>query len=274
MSIINMLIDQKSSGFIELNSLNIGYFNIFYAVIIELTLESQMNNRQNSTLNKSDINLADYFKKPGSPRQRQYETIRAIAIDGESIKVVAKRYGYKISTIYSLLRDAKAGKTELFPSIKKGPQKKRTKLKVQMKIIELRKMNLSAPDIQDRLAEESIEISSRTVERILKDAGFGKLKRRTNKELGKTVKNKIIPERSEHINFSELVNFLSSSKDKFALANFKSLSNLLSTRFIECELNRSKSRFGILFSLTSFSTKYLNSFTLFKKNLFSLYIRL
>ena len=166
-----------------------------------------MNNRHNKTLNRSEIDLADYFKKPSSPRQRHYETIRAIALDGDSIKVVAKRYGYKISTIYSLLRDAKAGKTELFPFIKKGPQKKRTKLKVQKKIIELRKLNLSTPDIQARLDEESIEISSRTVERILKEAGFGKLKRRTNKELGKTIKNKIIPDRSEHINFSELEKF-------------------------------------------------------------------
>ena len=42
-------------------------------------------------------------------------------------------------------------------------------------------------------------------------------------------------------NFSELVNFLSSSKDKLALANFKSLSNLLSIILIEYELNRPKS---------------------------------
>ncbi len=166
-----------------------------------------MTKRQNNTLIKSEIDLVDYFKTPGSPRQRHYEIIRAIVIDLEPIEIVAKRYGYKSGTVYSLIRDAKAGRIELFPTIKKGPKKKRTKPEIQDKIIKLRKMKLSAVDIQARLAEESIMLSSRTVERILKDAGFGKLKRRTNKELGKTIKNKIIPDRSEHIDFSELEKF-------------------------------------------------------------------
>ena len=47
-------------------------------------------------------------------------------------------------------------------------------------------MRLSTSDIQERLAEETNKITSRTVERILKDAGYGKLKLRTNKELGIT----------------------------------------------------------------------------------------
>jgi len=50
-------------------------------------------------------------------------------------------------------------------------------------------MRLSSPDIQNRLAEDTINISSRTIERILRDAGFEKLKRRTDKELGITAKN-------------------------------------------------------------------------------------
>ncbi len=170
-------------------------------------MKLQIANRQYKTLKQSKNDLVDYFKHPVSPRQRHYEAIRAIAIDGESIEAVANRYGYKVGTVYSLIRDAKAGKLELFPAIKKGPQQKRTKPEVQNRIIEFRKTNLSTPDIQVRLAEESIKISSRTVERILKNAGFRKLKRRTNKELGKTIKNKIIPDRSEHLDFSELEKF-------------------------------------------------------------------
>ena len=170
-------------------------------------MESQNFNRQNETLIRSENTLANYFKNPGSPRQKQYEAVRAIIIDGESIEAVANRYGYKPSTVYSLLRDAKAGKIELFPAVKKGPRKKQTKPEVQNRIIELRKMNLSSPDIKVRLNDESIKISSRTVERILKDAGFGKLERRTNKKLGVTNKNKIIPDRSEHLDFSDLEKF-------------------------------------------------------------------
>ncbi len=163
-----------------------------------------MTNRQNKTLINSEFNLADYFTNPTTPRQKQYEAIRAIIIDGESVEDVAKRYGYKTATVYSILRDAKAGKVELFPIIKKGPRQKRTDTEVQKKIIEFRKMRLSTPDIQKRLAEDSIQLSSRTAERILKDAGFGKLKRRTNIELGITSQCKIIPDRSEHLNFSAL----------------------------------------------------------------------
>ncbi|MBU3946704.1 MAG: transposase [Proteobacteria bacterium] len=166
-----------------------------------------MTNRHNKTLITTEVDLDDYFKKPASPRQKQYETIRAIAIDGYSVEDTAKRYGYKACTVYSLLRDARAGKIDLFPAVKKGPQQKRTNQDVRDKIIEFRKMRLSTPDICERLAEDTIKISSRTVERILKDAGFGKLKRRTNKELGITLKNEIIPDRSEHLDFLKLEPF-------------------------------------------------------------------
>ena len=181
--------------------------------------------------------MAGYFKKPASPKQKQYEAIRAIVIDGKPIEIAAKRYGYKAGTIYSLLRDARAGKIELFPAVKKGPRQKRTNPEIQDKIIEYRKMRLSTPDIQDRLAEETIRISSRTVERILKDAGFKKLQRRTNKELGKTIKNKIIPERSEHLDFSELEPF---SVDCPAVGSFFFIPYILESGIIdimkECEL--------------------------------------
>lgn len=181
--------------------------------------------------------MAGYFKKPASPKQKQYEAIRAIVIDGKPIEVAAKRYGYKAGTIYSLLRDARAGKIELFPAVKKGPRQKRTNPEIQDKIIEYRKMRLSTPDIQDRLAEETIRISSRTVERILTDAGFRKLQRRTNKELGKTIKNKIIPERSEHLDFSELEPF---SVDCPAVGSFFFIPYILESGIIdimkECEL--------------------------------------
>jgi hypothetical protein len=78
---------------------------------------------------------------------------------------------------------------------------------VQKQIYRLRNKNLSHIDISNELNERGIEISQQTISRILDDAGFPKLKRRTNKELGITVKNKIIPERSENLNFSALEKF-------------------------------------------------------------------
>lgn len=167
---------------------------------------SQMINHQNNTLIKK-VNLSDYFNNPVSERQKQYESIRAVVIDEEQMETVAKKFGYKPKTIYSLIRDAKAGKLELFPIVRKGPKQKRTLPEIQNNVIQYRKMRLSTSDICARLANDNISISESTVERILKNAGFGKLKRRTNNELGKTVKNKIIPERSEHIDLTMLDKF-------------------------------------------------------------------
>lgn len=168
---------------------------------------SQMTNRHNSTQAKRGFDLAHYFNNPTTQRQKQYEVVRALVLEKQSVDVVARKFGYKTSTIYSLLRDAKAGKIELFPVIRKGPQQKRTPYDVQNKIIVYRRRGLSTTDIHLRLAEAGINISPRTVERVLKDAGFGKLKRRTNTELGRTLKNKIIPERAEVPDFSELEPF-------------------------------------------------------------------
>ncbi len=163
-------------------------------------------NRQIDTL-RYNFNLATYFANPQSQRQRQYEAVRAIVLEKESIKNVAKRFQYKIGALYSLLRDVKSGKINLFPAVFKGPSRRRTTETNQNKIIDYRKQNLSTPDIQACLSKEGINISSRTAERILKDCGFGRLKRRTHKELGKTHKNQIISQRSEHLNFSELKPF-------------------------------------------------------------------
>ncbi len=93
-------------------SLNTGYFSSFAILEHNITLESQMINRHNKTLILTEVDLDDYFQRPASPRQKQYEAIRAIAVDGKSIEDAAKRYGYKASTVYSMLRDAKAGKIE------------------------------------------------------------------------------------------------------------------------------------------------------------------
>jgi len=92
--------------------------------------------------------------------------------------------------------------------VKKGPRERRTSPKIQERIIALRKNNnLSSPDIRDNLSHEGIEVSTKTIERILKDAGFGKLKRRTHKELGISGKNKIIPQRAEHLDMNALKPF-------------------------------------------------------------------
>lgn len=170
-------------------------------------MKSQTKNSQNSTLKNKKIDLLDFFKKTSSQRQKQYEAVRAIVLEKQPLQSVANLFGYKLSTLYSLLRDAKAGKVELFPVVRKGPKEKRTPLEVRDKIVLLRKKELSSEDIVHELKKEKIIISARTIERVLKEAGFSKLKRRSFKELGRTLKNKIIPEMAQDLDFSELKPF-------------------------------------------------------------------
>jgi hypothetical protein len=142
------------------------------------------------------IDLIEYFRNPISQRQKQYEAVRAVVLETQPPEIVAKIFG-----------DAKAGKIKLFPIVKKGPQQRRTSPEVQKRIIALRKQGLSSPDIQSSLAEEGIKSSTKTVERFLKDKGFGKLKRRTNKQLGKSITKRILPDRAALLDFSELEPF-------------------------------------------------------------------
>jgi len=168
---------------------------------------THMNYRHNNTQNNDGFDLYNFFKNPSSPRQKQYEAIRAIVIDNMPVERITLQFGYQPNTLYALLRDAKAGKLELFPKVSKGPKQRRTPPDLQDKIIQYRKKRLSSPQIHKNLEKEDIKLSLRTIERILNDAGFRKMKRRSNAELGITMKGKMIPERSESLDFSRLEPF-------------------------------------------------------------------
>lgn len=105
------------------------------------------------------------------------------------------------------MRDVRNGKLKLFPDVNKGPRQRRTSVEIQEEIFNYRKKRYSSPQIHKQLSETGITVSVKTIERILADAGFGKLKRRTFKELGITSKNKIIPESSAQIDFAKLKPF-------------------------------------------------------------------
>jgi transposase len=153
------------------------------------------------------MNLKTYFSKPAAPRQRQYEAIRAIVMGNLPVADAAKKYKYTLSTLYTFLRDAKSGKLKLFPQTTLGPTKRRTPDNLQKMIVKKRKLNMSANEIRDDLIAANIKISASTVERILADANFSKLPRRTNAELGNTVRNQIISRRATPIDFDNLKPF-------------------------------------------------------------------
>ena len=151
--------------------------------------------------------LKSVFLVPRSPKHRQYEALRAYVLEEVAAKVAAERFGFTEKSLYALAHELRAGNLEFFPKRTTGPKDRRVTPYVREKICELRKQELSAGDIVERLGEQRISLSASTVERIVKDAGFGRLRRRTATERGLSKSNTALPEPSHNLDFGELEPF-------------------------------------------------------------------
>jgi transposase len=154
------------------------------------------------------MELRDYFIKDLPPRQKQYEAIRAVAFCEGAVRDIAERFGYTPQTLRMLINRVVRNKLQLFPDVKKGPKGRHIQSETEKMIIQLRrKKMLNSREITEQLNRSNISISVRTVERILGDAGFPKLRRRTEKERGISKKGMMIPERSENLSVKKLQPF-------------------------------------------------------------------
>ena len=151
--------------------------------------------------------LLAFFSTPRSPRQRQYEALRAYAMEGLSAKQAARRFGFTEKTLFALAHDLRTGELDLFPKKTTGPRDRRVTPYVRDRACQLRKENLSVAQIAKRLREENMSVSPSTVERIVKDAGFGRLKRRTASQRGLSTKNTLLPRASQNLDVGELEPF-------------------------------------------------------------------
>lgn len=161
-----------------------------------------MYKRHNGTQYQAD--LADFFDCPRSRRQRQYETVRAVIKDKTTVEEAARRFGYTAATVYSLLRDVRIGRIQLFPEVRLGPKGRRISEELRDQIVSLRRENISSSEICQKISQA---VSISTIERILREAGFEKLERRTDRQRGVTRKNKIIPEQSCKLDFQGMAPF-------------------------------------------------------------------
>jgi transposase len=143
---------------------------------------------------------ATYFTKPKQAWQRRYEALRASTVERLPAQVVAARYGYNVNYVYVLRHMFKTGKIQFEEPVGDGKvQRRRVNKETRQKICTYREQRLSASDICALLLEDGIELSIRTVERVLAEEGFGKLPRRTKLKIGITVKGANVPAQSEHI---------------------------------------------------------------------------
>ncbi len=130
---------------------------------------------------------ADFFAAPSHPRQLRYELLRAFFLENLSAEQVARRFGYAPSTVYAMTRDFRQLDDPAAAFFRPPPRRGRPpaplSAALRNEIVELRKLNLSVPDIKARLdATADAAPSERTIDRLLKQEGFARLPRRARAE--------------------------------------------------------------------------------------------
>ena len=125
----------------------------------------------------------EFFQTPHHATQRRYEALRAFYLEGCNAEQVAQRFGYTVSTVYSLTRDfqhqlnhSSVGESFFVTPIR-GRQPKPGSESLRRLIIELRKKYLSVPDIKaiiDALGEEA---SEKYIYEVVHHEGFARLPR-------------------------------------------------------------------------------------------------
>jgi transposase len=124
-----------------------------------------------------------FFTKPGNPKQRLYEALRAIFVERLKAKEVAKRFGYSVGTLHVQASRFRSGLLRsFFAQGKPGPKSRPKSDAVRDTVIELRKKNSSVYDIARILKEKNHHLSPRSVWEILHEAGFSRLPRRLDEE--------------------------------------------------------------------------------------------
>ena len=132
---------------------------------------------------KSLTNCRRFFAAPASPRQRQYEALRAYFLDRQPSAEVARRFGYSPGGFRVLCHAFRRGELpELFATPRPGPREQPNKRRAEAQIIALRKRNYSVYEISAALKDAGAPLSPTAVREVLKAEGFAPLPRRLDEE--------------------------------------------------------------------------------------------
>jgi hypothetical protein len=156
-------------------------------------------------LYKISMRDATYFTRPVHAWQKRYEALRASFVDRLPAAAVADRFGYTTAYVHLLRHLFTTGKIDFSEPVGEG---KATRYRVtgdtRRKIRAWREKELSAGEIAQLLSEEGVDLSVRTVERVLAEEGFPKLPRRIRRKIGLTVKGVEVPQRSEGVSLAQM----------------------------------------------------------------------
>lgn len=152
------------------------------------------------------MDQAHYFRHPTSDGQRHYEVLRASFLERLSAPIVAQRFQLTPGNVRVLRHRFKKGlltfsfRPSNVPGARRG-----TPAEVRARIVEMRREHgISAGQIAEILDNEEVELSVRTVERILREAGLPRLPRRTQLAIGQTRAHTTVPETSRRLAPDEL----------------------------------------------------------------------
>jgi len=138
---------------------------------------------------------AIFFIEPVDIWQRKYEAMRATFVDRLPDQIVAERFGFSVGYLRVLRHQFRHDKIDFSEAVAEGSRpRRRIDVKTRRKIVAWRQHELSADDIARLLNQEAIDISVRTIERILAEEGFKKLPRRTQLKIGRTIRGAEVPE--------------------------------------------------------------------------------
>ena len=148
---------------------------------------------------------ATFFTHPKADWQRRYEALRASFVERLPDQLVAERFGFSPGYVSLLRHQFRHGKIDISEPVGEGKTARwKISAEVRQKIIDWRQRQLSAGEIAELLDQEGVEVSVRTVERVLAEEGFPKLPRRTQLKIGRTVKGAELPARAESINLAHV----------------------------------------------------------------------
>jgi transposase len=124
-----------------------------------------------------------FFLEPGSPKQRQYEALRAYFVEERSSAEVAQAFGYSPGSFQVMCHHFRREKAPVyFASPRPGPREQPKKSAARDQIIALRKRNHSVYEISDALKENGMSLSPTAVREVLRQEGFAALPRRMDEE--------------------------------------------------------------------------------------------
>jgi hypothetical protein len=124
-----------------------------------------------------------FFLEPQSPKQRQYEALRAYFVEGRPSHEAARAFGYSVAAFHVLCHHFRREPDPVFfLTARRGPQSQPKKSAARDQIVDLRKRNYSVYEISEHLKAHHRPLSPTAVREVLKAEGFAALPRRLDEE--------------------------------------------------------------------------------------------